>query len=208
MIPSKHILLRLGMIYMTFFLFHPDMLHLYIVLDCCSRGSNIRLRTVCMCHSTGNTLRNMSQPNRHMTNHHNWTYQCMPMTMSSMQDCCCDSMYGISNVYVNRRLLFLCRYHCQHMTHLYTMHMMNQIDNTPHHSTMDNCFPLRTWLMVLNNWYNKSLQDRWYMPYTMYTNRPTPMDRQHSTPYDTMNILYSYCPMVHYNIVSDSGKHV
>ena len=159
--------------------------------DCCSRGSNIRLRTVHINHHFYNTRLNMSQPNRHTTNHHNCMCPYMPMPMSSMQDCCCDSMYVILNVYVNRRLLFLYRYHCHHMTHLYTVHMMNHIDNTPHYSTMGNCFPLRTCLMVLNNWYNTSLQDRWYMPYTMYTNRPIPMDRQHSTPYDTMNSMYS-----------------
>ena len=138
----------------------------------------------------------MLQPNRHTTNRHNWTCPYMPMKMSSKQDCCCDSMCVISNVYVNRRLWFLCRYHCHHMTHLYTMHMTNQIYNTPHHSTMGNCFPLRTWLMVLNNWYNKSLQVYWYRRYMMCTNRPIPMDRQHSTLYDTMNNMYSYCPMV------------
>jgi len=153
------------------------------------RGNSIQLRIWHINHHFYNTRLNMLQSTDHTTNHHNWTYQCMPMTMSSMQDCCCDSMYVILNVYVNRRLLFLYRYHCHHMTHLYTMHMMNQIDNTPHHSTMGNCFPLRTCLMVLNNWYNMNSRVYLYRQYMNCTNYYTISGRTHSIQYDTMNSM-------------------
>lgn len=107
-----------------------NMLYLYIVLDCCPPGSNIRLRT--------------------------------------------ERIFHLSN-------------------------------NTLHHIPMGNCFPLRTWMMVLNNWYNKSLQVYLYRRYMNCTNYYNLTGRTHSIQCDTIRNAYNYCPMVHKNIVSDSG---